>query len=84
MKPKQYDLMNYSDVNQKKRVTQSLRDPLNPVYNYQKPSGAMHRYGDIEGARPKVTMHDVQEMLNKRIEPTWLTNQKYSMLRPEP
>ncbi len=29
-------------------------------------------------------MHDVKEMLNKRIEPTWLTNQKYAMLRPEP
>jgi len=23
-------------------------------------------------------------MLNNRIEPTWLTNQKYSLLRPEP
>lgn len=23
-------------------------------------------------------------MLNQRIEPTWLTNQKYAMLRPEP
>lgn len=23
-------------------------------------------------------------MLNKRIEPTWLTNQKFAMLRPEP
>lgn len=29
-------------------------------------------------------MKDVSEMLNQRIEPTWLTNQKYAMLRPEP
>jgi len=57
---------------------------LNPIYTYQKPSGGVHRYGDIEGARPKVTMKDVQEMLNQRIEPTWLSNQKFALLRPEP
>jgi len=58
--------MDYRDVTSKRssKVTQSLRDPLNPIYYYQKPSGAMYRYGEIEGARPKVTMKDVTEMLN--------------------
>ena len=67
--------MDYRDVTSKRsKVTQSLRDPLNPIYYYQKPTGAMQRYGEIQGARPKVTMKDVTETLNQRIEPQWLTN----------
>lgn len=42
-----------------------MRDPLNPVYLYNKPNNqGTIRYGEIEGARPKVQMKDVQEMLN--------------------
>ena len=55
MKPKAYDLMDVSDVNGKKKLYESLRDPLNPIYMYQKPNnGGVIRYGEIEGARPKV------------------------------
>ncbi|CDW91203.1 UNKNOWN [Stylonychia lemnae] len=84
LKPKNYDLMDVSDLNQKKRLYQSMRDPLNQVQFYQKPVATAQQIRNVEEARPKVTAQDVQEMLNNRIEPTWLTNQKYALLRPEP
>lgn len=31
LKPKNYDLMDVSDLNQKKKLYQSMRDPLNQV-----------------------------------------------------
>lgn len=56
--------MDYSDVIKKKSLYQSNRDPLNPVYFYTKGNGAISRYGEIEGNRPKVGIKDIGEMIN--------------------
>ena len=48
-----------ADVNRKKSVRSSMRDPLNPVYEFQKPNGEVYKYGEIEGNKPKVSIKDV-------------------------
>jgi hypothetical protein len=39
--------MDVSDLNEKKRVSDQMRDPLNPVYLYHKPNGGIYRYGEF-------------------------------------
>ena len=51
--------MDYSDVTGKKKIYQSYRDPLNPVYLYTKPSGQIGKYGEIEGNKAKVSVRDL-------------------------
>lgn len=46
LKPKPYDLLDYRDVNGKKKYQYSTsRDPLNPVYVYTRPNGDVYQYG---------------------------------------
>jgi hypothetical protein len=53
LKPKAYDLMDVSDVNGKKKLYESMRNPLNPVYNYNTLSPTYHsKIENIEKARP--------------------------------
>eukprot|EP00350_Pseudokeronopsis_sp_OXSARD2_P008847 CAMPEP_0170544492 /NCGR_PEP_ID=MMETSP0211-20121228/3230_1 /TAXON_ID=311385 /ORGANISM="Pseudokeronopsis sp., Strain OXSARD2" /LENGTH=91 /DNA_ID=CAMNT_0010848149 /DNA_START=212 /DNA_END=487 /DNA_ORIENTATION=- len=54
IKPKPYNLLDYSDVYEKKSLHHSIRDPQNPTYQYRSPKGTLHRYGDIEGNHPKM------------------------------
>jgi hypothetical protein len=62
LKPKPYDLMDVSDVNGKRRAYESMRNPLNPVYNYSMNLGQSRptNFGEIEGSRPKVLIKDIQ------------------------
>ena len=83
LKPKPYDLLDYRDVNGKKRGSPtSMRDPLNPVYVYTRPNGDIYSYGQIEGNKAKATVQDLGNSLNQHIDPDYKIHDKYSLLKP--
>lgn len=61
--------MDYRDVTSNRKSTYQSLDPMQYVSMYTGPINTAHRYGDVQGSRPKVSMKDVGTVLNNRIEP---------------